>query len=104
MIHAAWHWFLHVTGTSNETGPFYAFWSGFGSDLGELTLIGTVAAAWRTQTCHASFWCWRHGRHPTADGVYRLCAKHHPDVPRRVTLAHIHAEHHRARARAQRDA
>jgi hypothetical protein len=41
-----WHeffpWFLHVTGTTNESGRWYAFWSGFGSDIGEITIAGAV--------------------------------------------------------------
>jgi hypothetical protein len=30
------HWFQVHTGTINEPGPYYGFWSGFGSDLEEL--------------------------------------------------------------------
>ena len=29
------HWLQVHTGTINETGPYYGFWSGFGSDLEE---------------------------------------------------------------------
>lgn len=33
------HWLLHVLGVDNVAGPWYGFWSGFGSDLGEAALI-----------------------------------------------------------------
>src|SRR5664280_148148 len=36
------HWAAVHTGTLNESGPYYGFWSGFGSDLGEATLITAV--------------------------------------------------------------
>jgi len=29
------HWLAVHTGTVNEPGPYYGFWSGFGSDLAE---------------------------------------------------------------------
>lgn len=35
-------WFLHITGSTNETGRWYAFWSGFGSDIGEVTVVGAL--------------------------------------------------------------
>ena len=41
-----WHeffpWFLHVTGTASEASRWYAFWSGFGSDIGEVTVVGAL--------------------------------------------------------------
>ena len=33
-------WFLHIIGSDNVSGPWYGFWSGFGSDIGELVLLG----------------------------------------------------------------
>jgi len=36
------HWLAVHTGTVDEAGPYYGFWSGFGSDLGEAALIGAV--------------------------------------------------------------
>jgi hypothetical protein len=31
------------TGTDDLSGPWYGFWSGFGSDLAEIGVIGAVA-------------------------------------------------------------
>jgi hypothetical protein len=36
------HWLAVHTGTVNEPGPYYAFWSGFGSDLRNLPLSGRL--------------------------------------------------------------
>lgn len=38
------HWFLHYTGSDNVSGPWYGFFSGFGSDLTELALLGAAVA------------------------------------------------------------
>ena len=35
-----WYWIEVHTGTVNESGPYYGFWSGFGSDIAEVALIG----------------------------------------------------------------
>jgi hypothetical protein len=37
------HWLAVHTGTINESGPYYGFWSGFGSDLTEFGVIGVLA-------------------------------------------------------------
>ena len=50
--HAVQHWLAVHTGTVNEAGPYYGFWSGFGSDLGELALIGAVYGMLRKHNCH----------------------------------------------------
>lgn len=76
-----WHWLIiHLaqeTGTSNGASRAYDFWSGFGSDLGEATLIVGVAAAYRHHNCHVKG-CPRLGR--AVDGTpYIACPKHHPD-------------------------
>jgi hypothetical protein len=87
------------------SGDGYQFWSGIGSDVGEVTLLGALLALYRAHCCTH---CHRIGLHPLAvhtpattiaDGsvttrqavthTYRSCRKH---------LDHDHAE----RARAQR--
>jgi hypothetical protein len=92
-----WHdltfrWFEVHTGTVNESGPYYGFWSGFGSDIGEATLIAGVFAAWRHHSCHVRG-CARLGRQ--VEGTpYLACPKHHPDhkgTRRSVSLDTIHA-------------
>jgi hypothetical protein len=72
-----WHWVAHHLGLDNGSGGWYLFWSGFGSDLGYLAGFG---ALFRVVNCHEPG-CWRVGKHLHGGGVYRFCAKHHPDVP-----------------------
>lgn len=86
------HW-LGVEPRSPSTA--YNFWSGFGSDVGEVTLIGAVIATARHKNCHVHR-CWRLGRHPVADGLYRVCARHHPGLDGQVTadtINHAHRAH-----------
>ncbi len=97
------HWFALHTGTLHG-GPdvYYNFWSGFGSDLGEATLISAVCAGLytglRKVNCHTKG-CWRIGHH-TLDGTpYILCSHHHPHVPNRgASHEHILAQHHKFKA------
>ena len=64
-----WWWIEVHTGTVNESGPFYGFWSGFGSDLGEVTLLAAAYGLYRAHNCHAHRCPWI-GRHPyEKDGV-----------------------------------
>ena len=50
---------LHFFGIDDTSGRWYAFWSGFGSDLGELAIVGAIL---RHVNCHEKG-CWRLGRH-----------------------------------------
>jgi hypothetical protein len=88
------HWFAYHTGVLHA-GPdvYYNFWSGFGSDLGEATLIGSVSvgvyAGVRKVNCHVKG-CWRVGKHPLIGTPYTLCRHHHPHVPTEgASHAHI---------------
>ena len=38
------HWLAVHTGIVDMSGPYYAFWSGFGSDIAEFGLVGTAVA------------------------------------------------------------
>jgi hypothetical protein len=104
------HWFALHTGTIHG-GPdvYYNFWSGFGSDLGEATLISAVCVGVytgvRKVNCHTTG-CWRIGHHPLEGTPYILCKHHHPEVPNRgATHEEILAQHHRYRLdRAARQA
>jgi hypothetical protein len=71
------HWLAVHTGTVNEPGPYYGFWSGFGSDIGELGIIAGLAGIYRKHNCEVHG-CWRIGRHKTAAG-HMVCRRHHPD-------------------------
>lgn len=70
-----WNWILTMTGINNSSGRWYAFWSGFGSDLGELAIIGVV---WRKVNCHSKG-CFRIGLHAVSGTPFVTCAKHHPE-------------------------
>jgi hypothetical protein len=92
-------WLATHTGTDDLSGPWYGFWSGIGSDLAELTLIGAVATGVyqivRKYNCHEPG-CWRVGTHPAADGQFLLCYRHHPDFqgkrPTHELIERLHAE------------
>jgi hypothetical protein len=94
------HWLALHTGTLHG-GPdlYYNFWSGFGADLGEVTLITAVAlgvyTGVRKVNCHTKG-CWRIGHHALEGTPYILCKKHHPHVPTRgATHEHILEAHRR---------
>ncbi len=83
-----WHAFEHFTGMDNLSGPFYGFWSGFGSDLTEFALLGTLIGLYRQHKCQA---CWRVG-HYSVDGTpYKTCHKHATVATHR----RLHKEHQR---------
>jgi hypothetical protein len=91
------HWFEVHSGTVNEAGPYYAFWSGFGSDLGEATIFVGIIATWRHHSCHVRG-CARIGRQVPGT-PYLACPKHHPEHQgnkRSVSLEDIHDAHKRA--------
>jgi len=87
-------------GTINESGPYYGFWSGFGSDLEEFGILGGIAAGVyqlvKKHNCHEPG-CWRVGQYPAADGQFMLCYRHHPDYrgrkPTHELIERLHREH-----------
>jgi hypothetical protein len=92
----AFGWLVHPLGSCTGNASLvsrckgYNFWSGIGSDLGEVTLLTAVLATYWHHTCHVTR-CWRLGRF--VHGHLKLCAHHHPLVPNdgRVTKAEIDA-------------
>jgi hypothetical protein len=94
------HWLGIHTGTFNESGPYYGFWSGFGSDITEFGILGAIGAGIyqlvRKYNCHEPG-CWRIGQHPAAGGQFMLCYRHHPDYqgkkPTRELIQRLHSEH-----------
>jgi hypothetical protein len=94
------HWLQVHTGTINESGPYYGFWSGFGSDLEEFGILGAIGAAiyslFKKYNCHEPG-CWRIGNHPAAGGQFHLCYRHHPDFqgkkPTHDLIQRLHREH-----------
>jgi len=101
-----WHlwftwWAIH-TGTYNEPGPYYGFFSGFGSDLGEVVLLGGVIGLYRKHNCHVTG-CPRISHHKFTDQEngteYMLCKKHyrkvHPEMPAELKIEHLLHIHER---------
>lgn len=93
------YWLQVHTGTVNEPGPYYGFWSGFGSDIGEYTIIVTMSSgiimAARRRNCHHEGCPWI-GRYQVAGGQFKVCRRHHPDPAVRnkhVTMEHLHFVH-----------
>src|SRR3954452_5883566 len=76
------NWLQVHLGIIDEAGPCYGFWSGFGSDPVETSVLGAPATAvsqlWKKFKCHEPG-CWGFGNHPAAGGQFMLCYRHHPD-------------------------
>jgi hypothetical protein len=88
-----WTWLGHFTGVSDESGPGYGFFSGIGSDIGEVAIVGAIVATVRHHNCHVTG-CKRLGRHNVSGTPYIVCKHHHPDIPAGViTAEHIRALH-----------
>lgn len=95
---------IHIsqeTGTSNASSRAYDFWSGFGSDIGEVTLLGGIIVGLRHINCHVTG-CRRIRTHLVPGTPYRACRKHHPGVPtngpitaERIADAHEAGKHDR---------
>lgn len=83
-------WFIHFFGIDDGTSQQYLFWSGLGSDLGEVALLGGLVQIYRSNRCHVDG-CHRIGRHHIQH--YRVCRIHHPGVPDKVTAEHIEKVH-----------
>lgn len=98
--HVLQHWLAVHTGTVNESGPYYGFLSGAGSDIGEVTLLGAIIAGYRHHNCHTRH-CWRLAKHDVDGTQYRVCRKCHPTIADKApTRAEIHAAHHAAKKEA----
>ena len=85
------HWLAHFFGfdAGQGNGAHYLFWSGSGSDIGELAIAGGLAAMVRKHNCHQPR-CWRIGRFPVEGTVYTVCRRHHPSPPGRGTIRERH--------------
>lgn len=72
------HYLALKTGTLNEPGEYYGFWSGFGSvmeRLVELAVIGAILL-WK-HNCHQPG-CPYPGKFPAVEGGgWHYCRKHH---------------------------
>jgi hypothetical protein len=71
------HWLaVHLGILKAGPDPFYNFWSGFGSDFGEATILTGIVVAYLHHNCHVKG-CPLLG-HPVEGTPYRACARHHP--------------------------
>ena len=83
-IDSFFHHVLTWTGTFNESGGWYGFWSGFAGGFGILTIL---VVGYRKINCHTQR-CWRIGHHDlvvkhseTDPGTtYRVCRHCHPEI------------------------
>jgi hypothetical protein len=78
-----WYAIVHLLGIDYGLPyghwSWYNFWSGVGGSFLVNALVFGFLLWWRS-TCHHSWRCLRHGKHPAAGGMFRLCWKHHPDL------------------------
>ena len=73
-------WLLHVLGVDNVSGRWYGFWSGFGSDVGEVAIVGGLITIVRRHTCHIHRLLAH--RPSSCAGQHRVvCRMHHPEDP-----------------------
>ena len=86
-----WTQILHMLGVDDVSGRWYGFWSGFGSDIGELAIIGGLITIARHHNCHQPG-CWRLGRHHIEGTEYVVCRKHHPRNSPRPRRSQIRQE------------
>lgn len=83
------HW-LYVHFGIAGSGPWYSFWSGIGSDLAEITLLGAAIGLFRHHNCSVTG-CLRTRTYPvnTTDGrptPYKSCRRHHPHMDETVRV------------------
>lgn len=99
------HWLAIHTGTcpvegscNSGTGPYYGYWSGFGSVwpwsfLGLSGVAGVLAVTARRHNCHEPG-CWRIGRVHVDDKGTLSCFHHHPEgKPQKGHILRKHREH-----------
>jgi hypothetical protein len=90
------HWLLHFLGLDSASGTAYLWWSGAGSDLAELAIVGGLISVYRRHNCEVAR-CWRLGRHDTAAG-HTVCRRHMPGgAPTHGDVIEAHAAAQRAR-------
>lgn len=101
LMHGFDSFFHHIfgwTGTFDEAGSWYGFWSGFAGGFGILTI---VIIGYRKINCHTQK-CWRIGHHDlvvkhsdTDPGTtYRVCRHCHPEIQgKRFSREELHQMH-----------
>lgn len=87
-LRAIWWWIEVHTGTVNEAGPYYGWWSGFGSQVQQdIVFLGPLLLVAHHLNCDVKG-CKRPGPHKyEKDGhVHKVCRKHHPALETKNTL------------------
>ena len=96
----SWLWahLLNGLGVRPRTpSTAYNWWSGAGSDIGELAILGALLHGYKHINCSTA-WCPRIGHHKVEGTPFTTCRKHHPTIPDKApTVAEIHAAHHAAK-------
>lgn len=77
-------WLLHVLGIDTQQSYYYDFASGWGPKILEMTVFIGIWY-WQHQ-CHYHG-CFRVGRYPLHH--HKLCRRHHPHAPHRVTHEYL---------------
>jgi hypothetical protein len=75
-VHLVLNTIYHYVGV-NGSSPWGSFFGDFGSDIGELAIVGGLIGLVRQHNCEVKG-CVRLGRHQTAAN-HRVCKKHHPE-------------------------
>ena len=77
---SAWQVLLHFLGVEPRSpSTAYNWWSGAGSDIGEVAIFGGLVQMYRAHECHDEG-CHRLGNKITVEENghhYRRCSKHH---------------------------
>ena len=84
----------HIFGLDSGSGYWYLWWSGLGSDIAEVAIIGGLITLARKHNCHVKG-CWKVGRQQVQGTTLIVCRAHHPDG--KPTHADVLDAHYRAR-------
>ena|SRR5579859_504691 len=90
------HWLVHTLGidygVSYGHWVWYNFWSGVAGSFLVNLMVFTLLFYYH-HTCQDHPLCFRWGKYPAADGMFKLCWKHHPDMgqrPHREMIRRMH--------------
>lgn len=73
-----WYWLLHHFGIDTTTGRWYAFWSGAGSDISELAILGALLGGLKQRNCHVKGCRWTFPfTHQDPEHGWHACRRHH---------------------------
>jgi hypothetical protein len=95
IFHALVHFLGLDYGVAYGHLVWYNFWSGVAGSFLVASIVWTVAY-YINHTCHDHPTCFRWGKYPAANGMFKLCWKHHPDMgvrPHREMIRALHDEY-----------